>query len=205
MITEIEFIGNCEHFGVEDISSHRCRKRYYNVMSIKTGRNLKLGICNEKIKMLFHDHYSKQYYDPYFVVSYDLYIKGIVSKIIRNYIENEFNIYTNCYGDNSGRIRDLTKIKFPIVLCKNPYIFTYINIIDAIKLYIDGNREILSDIRICLFRWIDNNIHFKDYKSKYKDVIRSIKHLDNYWNEEEKIIGINNILINILELKTKTK
>lgn len=199
-LEDIETIyhGKCEHFDCNNIRSRLCIKRYYFPYNLRTGKQFKLAICNEFIKLKFHEFYGKIKDSSYRSRAYDLHVKEIITQSILE--------ASGCFNEATYLIgREFDDNIIYVDICFKPKVRFAVNIIEGLELYLNGHRALAPELNYKLRRWVDEIYQYKKYKTKYSEIIRLIKKISIYGKVEGENEIINDIFIKILELKTKTK
>jgi hypothetical protein len=106
------------------------------------------------------------------------------------------------YSNRFQYSNELSSRNITIEICSRPFVFKSINLLDAIKLYLDNKSHTLKDALIREIHLYLSDIQYKKYKTKYKKTITLLKRFDNKWGDE-KTLALNELFINILELNIK--
>lgn len=174
--------------GIED---KNCIKRSYVLSDYKNNRYVKIYYCNEYLRLKVAEWKDKH---DYFNFNY------FFENIIKEYVEP----YNTCYY--GYKERNLIDIRISATLCDSPKIITYIPILDAIDIIrlnywtIDALAERIFQRVNC---YLETNVRSKASKSKYTELIRLSNRIVREYSTEKKNLYINELFINILELKTK--
>lgn len=171
-------MNECEH--IDGI----CIKRHFKYLDLETGKYISLSICNEKIKLLYHESINKY--------------KGISnSNIIQNILEDIVLESANSWfwlphiGVNNN---DFNKYTIPVVVCDRPFIFTHVRLFQIIDFYLKNRSYLLRDIIISeLDKYHEKIKDIKKY-NKLKELLK--KHY--LYTSIALEIQFNDVLIQLL-------
>lgn len=181
--------------GIED---ENCLKRYYLLNDYQNGKQIKLYICNEYLRLLYVKE-RRKYKDTF------SYMQPQIEDILFPIFEQYINIYNYKYF-KFGREKSLNDIGIRVQLCQQPKLYTFIPLIEAIEI-IRLNNYIFEDFKYIVLEHIKDYINFsvksKLSQKQYEKIITLSNAITKQWDLNKREIKINELFINILDLKTK--
>jgi hypothetical protein len=192
MKSEVVTHSECACIYGHDVFSDKCLKRTYFILDPIKDDYKYLSICNELIRLKIAKEKTKE--TSYFTNR--RYYEDVIESVILEHI-TKFN-----YSNRFQYSNELSSRSVTIVICSRPFVCKSINLLDAIKLYLDNKSHTLKDALIREIHLYLSDIQYKKYKTKYKKTITLLKRFDNKWGDE-KTLALNELFINILELNIK--
>ena len=192
MKSEVVTHSECACIYGHDVFSDKCLKRTYFILDPIKDDFKYLSICNELIRLKI----AKEKINKTSFIKSRYYYEEVIEKIMLEHI-TKFN-----YSDRFKYSNELSERNITIEICSRPFVCKSINLLDAIKLYLDNKSHTLKDALIREIHLYLSDIQYKKYKTKYKKTIALLKRFDNKWGDE-KTLALNELFINILELNIK--
>lgn len=181
--------------GIED---ENCLKRYYLLNDYQNGEQIKLYICNEYLRLLYAKEKSK-YKDTRY------YMQPQIEDVLFPVFEQYINIYDYKHFQ-FGRKKSLNDIGIRVQLCQQPKLYTYIPLLEAIEI-IRLNNYIFTEFKNIVLEHIKDYINYyvksKLSRNQYEKIITLSNAITKEWDSNKREVKINELFINILELKTK--
>jgi hypothetical protein len=191
----------------EGTTSNKCRKKYFLFKTFIFGHNNTwLAVCSEHLRDNFN-HYRTQ------LNEYSKYYEHhdyVLREFLTEYVLNNINIPLTDKGTRYKTGSELYNTYILVKVFNDVNHFMYINLPDAIE-YIKKNRWVypywMPEITYNIRNYVENHVRGKIKKTKYDDLLASLKRLEKkgtFLDNEVYEYNINNILQKILESKTKT-
>lgn len=185
---ELQYIGKCEHLdNWSDITSLRCKKRYFNVFNPITGYYQKIAFCNDYLKLHMQsiEHHS---YDISNSCRYEL------SKLIAKSM-NLQDYMIRLHKRKEPVIRDIS-----FVICDRPCVPVSIPFRLVVEWYLQNHsRTLWYELKDAVVDFMHTNERYKKYKTvcnNLNSMLNKLKH--SYYAQDEPLI--NDILLLILKI-----
>jgi hypothetical protein len=196
---EIIYHGECHHWGSDYIESDRCLKRYYDIFDVKTNSVKRIAICNEYIRLKYHEYVNKSS-NPQWLSKSEIATR-IIRDCLLQHVDNSIFVELEW---NCRKRQSICYVK--IILCDRPWIIEHISLETALVLYLENPflyklKEYLCSALYYYMEYIGRTIKYKHVHKKLSPLRKGLDH----WNSYEGLeINSIQLLTEIINLKTKS-